>query len=379
MRDSMIQRKLEKLLVDALGKGKALILIGARQVGKSTLFDSIAKKINDPILSLNCDDPIVRETLSSITTPELHTLLGNYKVVIIDEAQRVENVGIVIKRIIDNYPDIQIMVTGSSTLGIRNSINEPLTGRKFEYEMFPISTGELYDTYGLMSIKQGLNNRLIYGSYPDVLMHPNDAIEIIANLSDSYLYKDILEIDSVRKPELLRKILVALAFQLGSEVSYNELASTVGSDSKTVERYIDLLEKCFVVYKLSALSRNLRNELKKSKKIYFYDTGIRNAIINNFAPVAMRNDMGSLWENFFIMERIKRNSYLREHKNYYFWRTSTQKEIDFIEESDGEFTLFEMKWNPNRGNSKFPKEFLDTYPCRQAVVVTPQNYLDFLI
>lgn len=375
----MIQRKLDKILMRSLGKGKALILIGARQVGKSTLFDSLMTKIGDPLLSLNCDDPIVRETLSSITDSELKVLLGNNKVILIDEAQRVEGIGLVIKRIVDNYRDVQILVTGSSTLGIHDSINEPLTGRKFEYEMYPVSTGELYDTYGLIHTKQILDNRLIYGSYPDVLMHPEDAKEILTNLSDSYLYKDILEMDSVRKPELLRKLLVALALQVGSEVSYNELAATVGSDSKTIERYIDLLEKCFVIFRLSALSRNLRNELKKSKKVFFYDTGIRNAIINNFAPMHLRNDMGNLWENFFIMERIKRNVYLGERKNYYFWRTSTQKEIDFLEESDGEFMLFEMKWNPKNSNTKFPKEFLDSYPCKSAEVITPQNYLEFLI
>lgn len=375
----MIHRKLEKILMGSLGKGKALILIGARQVGKSTLFNSIADKLHDPILSLNCDDPVVRETLTSITPSELRILLGNYKVLLIDEAQRVSDIGLVIKRIVENYPGVQVLVTGSSTLGIRDSINEPLTGRKFEYEMYTVSTGELYDTYGLIKTKQLLDNRLIYGSYPDVLSHPEDAKEILTNLSDSYLYKDILEMESVRKPELLRKILVALSLQIGSEVSYNELAKTVGSDSKTIERYVDLLEKCFVIFKVSALSRNLRNELKKSKKIYFYDTGIRNAIINNFAPVSLRNDIGSLWENFFIAERIKRNRYLGERKNYYFWRTTTQKEIDFIEEYDGTFNLFEMKWNPHKADIKFPKDFLETYPCRQSVVVTPQNYLEFLL
>ena len=376
---TMIQRKLETVLKSRIGKGKAIILIGARQVGKSTLFDSIMKKMEDPVLSLNCDDAVVRETLANISTTNLKLLLGNRKIVLIDEAQRVENIGMVIKRIVDNYSDVQVLVTGSSTLGIKDRINEPLTGRKFEYEMYPISTGELYDTYGLIHTNQLLENRLIFGSYPDVLMHPEDAKEILSNLSDSYLYKDILELDSVRKPDLLRKFLIAIALQVGSEVSYNELASTVGSDAKTVERYVDLLEKCFVIFRLTALSRNLRNELKKSKKIFFYDTGIRNAILNNYAPSSLRNDMGSLWENFFIMERIKRNKYLGEHRNYYFWRTTDQKEIDFIEEYDGEFTIFEMKWNPRNKNSKFPQAFLDAYRCREMAVVTPDNYLEFLI
>lgn len=375
----MIQRKLENTLTSHIGKGKAIILIGARQVGKSTLFDSIMKKMDVPFLSLNCDDAVVRETLADVNTPNLKLLLGNSKVILIDEAQRVDDIGMVIKRIVDNYADVQVLVTGSSTLGIKDRINEPLTGRKFEYEMYPISTGEIYNTFGLIHTNQLLENRLIFGSYPDVLMHPEDAKEILANLSDSYLYKDILELDSIRKPDLLRKLLIAIALQVGSEVSYNELASTVGSDTKTVERYVDLLEKCFVIFRLTALSRNLCNELKKSKKIFFYDTGIRNAILNNYAPATLRNDMGSLWENFFIMERIKRNQYLGERKNYYFWRTTDQKEIDFIEEYDGEFSIFEMKWNPRNKNNKFPQAFINAYPCREMAVVTPDNYLEFLI
>lgn len=375
----MIKRKLMQVISSKIGKGKALILIGARQVGKSTLFDMLIKEMNDPVLSLNCDDPIVRDTLSSISTTDLKLLIGQNNVVMVDEAQRVDDIGMVIKRIIDNYPEIQVLVTGSSSLGLRDRINEPLTGRKFEYDMYPVSTGEIYDTYGLIQTRQLLESRLIYGSYPDVIMHLEDAKDILANLSDSYLYKDILELDSVRKPDVLRKILIALALQTGSEVSYNELASTVGSDSKTIERYVDLLEKCFVIYRLSGLSRNLRNELKKAKKIFFYDTGIRNAIINNFAPVSLRSDMGGLWENFFIMERIKRNAYSGKKANYYFWRTTDQKEIDFVEEADGEFSIFEMKWNLRNRNVRFPTAFTDNYPCRSAEVVTPENYLDFLL
>lgn len=375
----MIKRKLMQVISSKIGQGKAIILIGARQVGKSTLFDMLVKDMNDPILSLNCDDPIVRDTLQSISTPDLKLLIGQNRVVMIDEAQRVDDIGLVIKRIVDNYPEVQVLATGSSSLGLRDRINEPLTGRKFEYDMYPVSTGEIYDTYGLIITRQMLESRLIYGSNPDVITHLEDAKDILANLSDSYLYKDILELDSVRKPDVLRKILVALALQIGSEVSYNEIASTVGSDSKTVERYVDLLEKCFVIYRLSGLSRNLRNELKKAKKIFFYDTGIRNAIINNFAPPSLRSDMGGLWENFFIMERIKRNAYSGERANYYFWRTTDQKEIDFVEEADGEFSIFEMKWNPRNKNARFPKAFTDTYRCRSAEVVIPDNYLDFLL
>lgn len=375
----MIQRKLKDIISSKIGQRKAIVLIGARQVGKSTLFDELVREMDAPVLQLNCDDPMVRDTLESISTPDLRMLVANNRVVMIDEAQRVENIGLTVKRIIDNYDYVQVLLTGSSSLGLRDRINEPLTGRKFEYEMYPVSTAELYATYGLIQTRQLLESRLIYGSYPDVLTHPADAGEILANLTDSYLYKDILELDSVRKPALLRKLLIALALQTGAEVSYNELASTVGSDAKTVERYIDLLEKCFVIFRLHGLSRNMRNELKKSKKIYFYDTGIRNAVIQNYAPVNLRSDMGGLWENFFIMERIKRNAYSGMRANYYFWRTSDQKEIDFIEESDGEFSIYEMKWNPRNANARFPKAFLDNYPCRSAEVITPENYINSLL
>ena len=275
----MIKRRLKETISSKMYQGKAIILIGARQVGKTTLLREIDKEKNLPAERLNCDDPAVRVLLSNPTMSQLQLMLANRKVVIIDEAQRVENIGLTLKMITDNMPDVQLMVTGSSSLGLRSSLNEPLTGRKFEYVMYPISTGELYDTYGLTDTIKLLQNRLIFGSYPDVLTHQEDAMELLTELSDSYLYKDILEMDAVRKPEILRKLLVALALQVGSEVSYNEVAKTIGTDSKTVERYIDLLEKCYVVFKLPALSRNMRNELKKSKKIFFYDTGIRNAII----------------------------------------------------------------------------------------------------
>lgn len=374
----MIKRKLEQVIASHLYKGKAIILIGARQVGKTTLFESLNSTIDVKPLQLNCDDPIVRQTLTNPGTRELEMLVGANKIIEIDEAQRVEGIGMTLKRIIDRYPEVQLLITGSSSLGLRDNLNEPLTGRKFEYELYPISTGELLDTYNIIEVRQMLESRLIYGSYPDVIMNPGDAEEILSNLSDSYLYKDILELEAVRKPDVLRKLLIALAFQMGSEVSYNEVAGTIGSDVRTVERYIDLLEKCYVLYTLPGLSRNLRNELKKGKKIYFYDTGIRNAIINNFAPVGLRSDMGALWENFFIMERIKHNRYRGERCNYYFWRTTSQQEIDFVEERDGRYAVFEMKWNPRRGKSRFPGAFMEAYPVERAEIVTPDNYMEFL-
>ncbi len=374
-----IKRKLDESVSKRLFRQKAIIILGARQVGKSTLMNHVTSRLDLPILNLNCDDPEVRTILTDINTVNLRLLLGQNRVVAIDEAQRVENIGLVLKRIVDEFPDIQVLASGSSSLRLKSSINEPLTGRKYEYEMYPVSTGELYDTVGYLTTSQSLDSRLIYGSYPDVITHQDEAKDLLRTLADSYLYKDILEMDEVRKPAVLQKILMAIALQLGSEVSYNEVARTVGSDPKTVERYIDLLEKCYVLYSLPGLSRNLRNELKKTKKILFYDNGIRNAILQNYAPTSLRSDIGALWENFFIMERIKHNAYAGRHLNYYFWRTTSQQEIDLIEESDGEFTIFEMKWNPAKASVKFPQSFMESYKPKQAIVVTPQNYLEFLV
>ncbi len=374
----MIVRTLQQRIEENLFKGKAIIVIGARQVGKSTLFKQITDGRTEKVLSLNCDEPEVKEMLSGINTPELKMLIGNHRIVVIDEAQRVKEIGMTLKRITDNFPEVQLMVTGSSSLELQDRINEPLTGRKYEYHLYPISTRELLNDGGLLAVKQSLEARLIYGSYPDIVNHTEEAKELIMNIANSYLYKDLLALEDIRRPALLEKLLIALALQVGSEVSYNELAQTVGSDSKTVEKYIDLLEKCYIVFRLNAFNRNLRNELKKSKKVYFYDNGIRNAVIQNFAPLALRNDTGALWENFFISERIKANEYAGRYARSYFWRTTDQQEIDYIEEADGEFTAFEMKWNPRRQTVSLPAIFQKTYQVKQTAVVTPENYIEWL-
>ena len=375
----MIHRQLQKTIEDRLFNGKAIILIGARQVGKSTLFSQIASTRKESILHLNCDEPEVKELLTDLNTSEIKLLVGQHKIIMIDEAQRVPNIGMTLKRIIDNLPDIQLLVTGSSSFELHNKLNEPLTGRKYEYNLFPISTAELLNTNGLIATKQVLESRLIYGSYPDILNHLNNAKELLMNIANSYLYKDLLSLDDIRRPALLEKILVALALQIGSEVSYNEIAQTVGSDSKTVEKYIDLLSKCYIVFQLNAFSRNIRTELKKSKKIYFYDNGIRNAILQNFAPIALRQDIGALWENFIISERIKANHYNQRYVKSYFWRTTTQQEIDYIEECDGAFSIFEMKWNPKKANSTIPQSFQKNYTVNEITIITPNNYLEHII
>lgn len=375
----MISRLLQKTIESRLFAGKAIIVIGARQVGKSTLFKLILEKQDYKALQLNCDEPEVRDMLSNINTAELRLLVADNRIVVIDEAQRVENIGMTLKLITDNFPDVQLLVTGSSSFELQDKLNEPLTGRKYEYHLYPISTAELMASNGLLGVKQTLEQRLVYGSYPDILNHADDAKELLMNLAGSYLYKDLLTLESVRRPVLLGKLLTALALQVCSEVSYNELAQTVGSDNKTIEKYIDLLEKCYIVFRLNGFNRNLRSELKKSKKIYFFDNGIRNAILQNFAPLSLRQDAGALWENFIISERIKRNHYSGRYVNNYFWRTTQQQEIDYVEECDGQFSIFEMKWNPRRANTQFPSSFLTAYDVKEKAVVTPENWIEWVV
>lgn len=375
----MFKRELYQIILDECFKGKVIVLLGARQVGKTTLLKNVIKEQFTEVLYLNCDEPQTVSILSNRNLRELQLLVGENKFIVIDEAQKVDNIGLTLKLIVDNILGVQVIATGSSAFELRNRLNEPLTGRKFEYYMYPISTNEIYKSTGYLDVKRLLESRLIFGSYPEVLSNEGDGRQLLLSLTDSYLYKDVLTMDNVRKPELLNRLLQALAFQVGSEVSYNELAQTIGSDNKTVERYVDLLEKCFIIFRLNGLTRNLRNELKKAKKIYFYDNGVRNAVIQQFAPLAIRNDVGQLWENFFISERIKRNHYKEHYCNTYFWRTKTQQEIDYIEECDGSMTAFEMKWNPNKGKTSFPDSFLDAYTIKETVVVTPDNYLDWLL
>lgn len=376
----MIQRTLQKTLEQYLGKGKAILLIGARQVGKSTLFQMLTQGIaEENLLWLNCDQQNVKEALTNPSLTNLRLLIADKQVIVIDEAQRVENIGLTLKLMVDNFPQRQLLVTGSSALDLHNRLNEPLTGRKIEYHLYPISTGELYAAKGLIAMNDLFERRLIYGSYPDILLGSLPPERTLVELVESYLYKDILEMEGLRKSSVLQKLLVALALQVGSEVSYNELSKTVGIDNKTVEKYIDILEKCYIVFRLNSFSRNIRTELTKSKKIYFYDLGVRNAVLRSFAPIELRQDKGALWENFFIAERMKYNHYADRLVNMYFWRTSDKQEIDYIEECNGELHLFEMKWNEKKQQVKLPNQFLEMYHPQRTDVVTPENYLPFLI
>lgn len=374
----MIKRKIEENILRDFKRNKIITLLGPRQVGKTTLLDQItAAAGKEKILSLNCDNEDDRQLLSNRTSTELKGLIGNHDLVMIDEAQRVENIGLTLKKMGDLKPKANIIVTGTSSLGLGDSINEPATGRLIEYNLFPFSVSELSAQSSEREEMRVLEQRLIYGMYPEVVNYPEDARRTLVTLASSYLYKDLLSYDGIRKPSLLQNLVKALALQVGSEVSYNELAMLIGADKATVEKYIDLLEKCFVVFKLPSYSRNMRNEIKKGKKIYFYDNGIRNAVLANFAMPGQRTDMGALWENFLISERLKRNIYSGIFAQMYFWRTQTQQEIDYIEELDGKLSAFEFKWNP-RAKASLPKAFMDAYPSTTFEVITPQNYIGFV-
>ncbi|MEG1617258.1 MAG: ATP-binding protein [Bacteroidales bacterium] len=373
----MIHRLLQNTISGKLDKGKAIILMGARQTGKTTLLKNLFPN-NDDILWLNGDEQDVQKIFSNISATRLKALFGNKKYIVIDEAQRIEDIGLRLKLITDQIKDIQLVATGSSSFDLANKVNEPLTGRKWEYKIFPLSFQEMVNHHGLLEERRMLPHRLVYGYYPEIVNNPGTEKELLKQLSDSYLYKDILMWEQIKKPDKLLKLLQALAFQVGSQVSYNELAQTCGMDSKTVEKYIILLEQTFVIFRLGSFSRNLRNELKNSKKIFFYDNGIRNALIANFSPAETRMDIGALWENFLVSERIKALHYSNRWTNYWYWRTKEQKEIDYVEESDGVLTAYEFKWNP-MAKFKMPKLFLSTYEGAEFRVIHPDNFEDFLL
>lgn len=370
----MINRTIEKPLSERLLKGKTIIVNGPRQVGKTTLLKKVLA--NYDFLFLDGDDPLVRNKLTNPNTKEIEVILGNAKLIFIDEAQRIENIGITAKIIHDQFKDVQLLMSGSSAFELRNRTNEPLTGRKWEYYLYPISYEELEKSTNYLDARKDLENRLIYGFYPDVINNPGEERDILNEITQSYLFKDILAYGNIKKPEVLEKILRALAFQVGSEVSYNEIAQLTGVDKKTVANYIHLLTLSYIIYPLTSFSRNLRNEIKTNQKIYFYDNGVRNALIQNFNPIELRNDIGALWENFLITERLKRNHYYRVFTNRYFWRTKQQQEIDYVEEKNGIISGFEFKWNP-KAKTNIPANFTKTYDAK-VTIVTSENFRDFI-
>ncbi|MDX9883090.1 MAG: ATP-binding protein [Prolixibacteraceae bacterium] len=373
----MIERLLKKIIEEKIGKKKAIILLGARQTGKTTLVKKIQNNLSGQTLFLNADDPVVRQQFSEVSLENIKPVIGKAVNLIIDEAQRIRDIGITLKLIVDEMPDVQLIVTGSSSLELANIINEPLTGRKYEYWLYPISWQELVAHTNYVEALSQLEQRIVFGMYPDVIVQKGEEKETLINLTESYLYKDIIAFQQIRKPEFVHKLLQALAFQTGNEVSYNELSNLLQIDRKTVINYIDLLEKAFIIFRLPSFSRNLRNELSSKIKIYFYDTGIRNTLIGDFRPLNLRQDKGALWENFLVSERIKSNHYSRKYVNMYFWKTHQKQEIDLIEEADGQLCAFEFKWSKET-NARIPGTFLNTYKNATTEIVTSANFNKFL-
>lgn len=373
----MIFRQIQPVIESKLIDNKVIILFGPRQVGKSTLLRQLAPHFVSPVLTLNGDDADVRTMFEAPTAVKLKSIIGNSKTLVIDEAQRIQNIGLCIKLIIDTIPSVKVISTGSSAFELANSINEPLTGRKWEYHLYPFSYGEMCNNSSALEEKRVLHHRLVYGYYPEVVLNPGEEEERLKELVSSYLYKDILTWERIQKPDKMEKLLQALAFQVGNEVSYHELGLITGLDNQTTEKYIDLLEKAFIVFRLGSLSRNLRSELKKSRKIYFYDNGLRNAVINQFSPVGLRQDIGALWENFLVSERVKLLAYSRMNVNQYFWRTHAQQEIDYIEERNGQMSAYEFKWNP-KAKARISQTFLKAYPGAESKIITPENMNEFL-
>jgi len=375
MENAMYERSLHAVIAKKTGGNKAIVIVGPRQVGKTTLIQHFLKDREH--LFLDADDPIVRVFLTNPNTEELRRIIGKSTTVFIDEAQRVPGIGITLKIITDQFKSVQLFVSGSSSFELSNELNEPLTGRKWEYELLPVSWEEYEHHHGYLVAEQQVENRLLYGFYPDVLNHPGEEKDILKQLVNSYLYRDILAYANIRKPEILEKLVLALALQVGNEVNYNELAQTVGVDRKTIENYVNILSQGYVVFSLGSYNKNLRSEIKKSRKIYFYDNGIRNMIIGNFNSLDMRLDKGALWENFLVSERKKQHAYKNSFSNSYFWRTRQQQEVDYVEESGGKLTGFEFKWKAKSG-LKLPKTFTETYTA-DTKIIDRSNFRDFVV
>ena len=373
---TMIARFIEKDILNAVAAGKAAIIFGTRQVGKTTLLEKMFPN-STSVLRLNGDDDDVRSLFANMTSTRLKAIIGKADTVIVDEAQKIPDVGTRLKYITDQMKGIRLIATGSSSFELAGKVSESLTGRKRELKL---SFAEMVSHSDLLSELRMIPQRMLYGYYPEAVTSQGNEKVILKELINSYLYKDILSLNSIAKSDKLVNLVKALAFQIGSQVSYGELAGLVGIDAKTVEKYIDILEKNYIVYRLPSYSKNMRNEIKFSRKIYFYDLGIRNAVIGNFAPMEMRNpaEVGHIWENFIITERMKKLSYDNSFAQCYFWRTQQNKEIDLIEEEDGELRAYEFKWN-GKEKTKVPAKFLEAYPDAVFSVISPDNADEILL
>lgn len=378
---------IERLITSAIIKKikdshKIILLYGARQVGKTTLVSSLltAHFSTKKILQVSGEDIRYQQILSSQNIKTLESFISGYNILFIDEAQKIKNIGVNLKLIYDHFPEIQIIVTGSSSFELQNKLQEPLTGRVWKYILYPISTQELALQHNDFELQDGFDERLIYGNYPETFQYTNlkDKKEYLQSLSSSYLYKDIFEITHIKYPEKIRKLLQLLAFQVSQEFSLSELSRKLEITKETVSHYIDLLEKSFVIFRLSGFSRNLRKEITKMDKIFFWDNGVRNAIINNFSSRENRNDMGALWENFCVSERLKKNEYCKNAYNSFFWRLHSGAEIDYIEEQEnGNILAVEIK--SRKRKVTVPKSFIENYPNSTFQVIYPENSLEFLL
>lgn len=358
---------------------KVVLVYGPRRTGKTTLLEHFIQGLHEPHHLLNGDDFFIQQALSSQSIDKLKNFVGQKKWLIIDEAQKIPEIGLNLKLIVDHMPDIRVIATGSSSFDLAAQTGEPLTGRKWTLRLFPLAQMELGQTENAAETAARLENRLIYGSYPEVVLCEDDQIRqrYLKEIISSYLYKDILELEGLRHSDKLVRLLQLLAFQIGKEVSFTELGTQLGLSKNTVDRYLDLLEKAFVIYKLRGFSRNLRKEVSKNPRYYFYDIGIRNALIQNFNPLNLRDDAGAIWENYLVMERLKKQEYTGMSCANYFWRTYDKKEVDWIEEREGRLFAYEFKWNPSAKIAP-PKDFIKAYPDARFELITPKNYLEFI-
>lgn len=374
-------QKFERMLFSSLKpwfyRGKVIVLIGARQVGKSTLYRDLVAQTGQDSLWLNADLPEIRALFAVPTLANLKATIANYKLVVIDEIQRIENAGLILKTMVDNFPEVQFLATGSSVLEISETIFEPLTGRQVLFHLYPMTFTEMYGKASDFELEQVLNFHLIFGNYPEVCVKQDLAQKLITDLSEQYLYKDILMWKDLRKPELLDKLLKLLALQIGGEVNVLELSNKLNVKSDTINTYLDLLEKSCVIFRLNAFSNNARKEIGKKAKIYFWDNGIRNSIIGDFDLVPNRTDIGALWENFIVSERMKMNDYNQKPVKSYFWRDYNKSEVDYVEVSKGVINAFEIKWNSMKKFS-VSKAFTNLYPEAQTEVITPKNFSKFV-
>lgn len=374
MEQTLFERTLRDKIASWLFKGKVIILYGPRQVGKTTLVKEILRD-HPGSGYFNCERPQVWEILASSNPERIRSAIGEARLVVFDEAQKVPEIGRVLKLLIDTYPEIQYVATGSSSFELSDKLSEPLTGRNVKFIMYPLSVKELGAKYDPVRLREKMEELMIFGSYPDIVSRPLDQKAVLLDeLAGDYLFRDVLRFDNIRRPDILVNLLKAIALQLGNEVSFREVSNLLKVSVETVQRYLDLLEKSFVLFSLNSFSRNMRNELTRSKKYYFYDTGIRNSLIQNYVFPGNRTDTGPLWENFCIAEKLKHNQAQGRRANLYFWRTYQQKEIDLIEDTGGKLSAFEFKWKKERTGA--PKDFLKNYPGAVYQVVTPERLME---